>query len=129
MADLLNVVWKQQPICDGWCVAPDTVVWISVEALDAEWQTSEDYIGVGGAGSPHVGRYKRFGEFFAIADFITMPTVCLDDSALSFTNGRHRFAWLRDHRLRTMPIEVPPYQAAIFTTRFGSCDHFGIVST
>lgn len=55
MADLLNIVWMQQPIGEGWNVEPDPVVWISVVALDAAWRGCEDYIGPRGSGSLHVG--------------------------------------------------------------------------
>jgi hypothetical protein len=130
MADLSNIVWMQQPLGEGWDVEPDPVLWISVAALDAAWRGCEDYIGPGGSRSLHVGRYGRFGEFFAHARSITMPSLCLDDEgAVSFTNGRHRFAWLRDRGLTALPIEVPPTHAALFTKRFGTSDRLGIVST
>ncbi|SOE98075.1 hypothetical protein SAMN05446635_6033 [Burkholderia sp. OK233] len=129
MADLLNVVWKWQPIGDGWDIAPDPVIWISVRAMDAAWSASEDYIAHGGEGSLHVGRYGQFAKFFVDARFIAMPTVLLDDEgAVSFTNGRHRFARLRDQGLAALPIEVPVSRAALFTTRFGTSDRVGVVS-
>jgi hypothetical protein len=129
MADLLNIAWMQQPIGEGWNIEPDPVVWISVVALDAAWRGCKDYIGPGGSGSLHVGRYGRFGEFFVHARSIIMPTLCLDDEgAVSFTNGRHRFAWLRDRGLSTLPIEIPVSQEDFFARRFGSSAGIGTIA-
>ncbi|MFJ1254092.1 hypothetical protein [Cupriavidus sp. CuC1] len=128
MADLLNIVWGQQPNGDGWDVPPYPVIWISVAALEAEWRKTGDYISAGGVGSKHGGRYEHFGEFFSNAEFVFMPTVCLDDERrVSFTDGRHRFAWLRDRGLRSLPIAVPPDQAASFEARFGTSDRVGAI--
>ncbi|HEX7934262.1 MAG TPA: hypothetical protein VF573_14470 [Paraburkholderia sp.] len=128
MSDLLNILWRQQPNADGWDVAPDAVIWISVGALDAAWCESDDYVGHGAATSPHIGRYERFGDFFVGASFIFMPTVSFDDKGeVGFTNGRHRFAWLRDRGLRSLPIEVPPDQVAAFEARFGTVERIGCV--
>lgn len=128
MSTLLNILWQQHPIGEGWDLAPDPVVWVSVRALDEAWCTAKDYIGRGGAGSQHPGRYDRFGKFFVNARFVFMPTVALDDEgAVSFTDGRHRFSWLRDHGLHSLPIEVPEHQACVFETRFGTVERIGSV--
>ena len=47
--------------------------------------------------------------------------VCLDqDGEISFTDGRHRFAWLRDHGLKVLPVQVPPEKALLIEARFGT---------
>jgi hypothetical protein len=33
-----------------------------------------------------------------------MPTVALHAGGLCFSNGRHRFAWLRDHGVEALPL-------------------------
>ncbi|CAB3754921.1 plasmid fertility inhibition factor family protein [Paraburkholderia humisilvae] len=128
MADIFNIAWKQQPIGEGWDIETDRPIWVAVAALNKAWFSAEDFIGPGGAGSQHAGRYAQFGEFFAKAACITMPTVCLDvKGVVGFTNGRHRFAWLRDHGLSSLPIEVPAAQADVFMTRFGTADRIGTI--
>lgn len=128
MADILNILWKQQLIGEGWDVEADLPIWISVADLNAAWCNGEDFIGPAGTGSSHADRYARFGEFFRKAEFVTMPTGCFDEhGAVSFTNGRHRFAWLRDHGLTALPIEVPKDQAEMFKVRFGTVEQIGAV--
>lgn len=113
----------------GWQdLTPDVLVWISVVALDLEWRVSDEYVGGGGAGSLHGGRYVKFGQWVAEARFVDVPVLCLDECGVpSFTDGRHRFAWLLDHDLRALPIEVPPDQADVFGARFGTAVRIGSI--
>src|SRR5690348_13887762 len=67
-------------------------------------------------------RYKRFGEWIRDnSSPIKMPTVCLcTKGEVSFNDGRHRFAWSRDHGIQVMPIMTDPESAARFKARFGT---------
>lgn len=128
MADILRIVWKQETIGEGWDASLDPVIWIATAALDAEWGKSSDYISAGGIGSLHAGRYEHFGKFFPAAEFIYMPTISFDEQGIIvFTNGRHRFAWLRDHGVRSLPIQVEEEQADLFESRFGTRDRVGVI--
>ena len=57
----------------------------------------------------HLTVYKRGGRFlseFAGKLDLYVPTASLVDGKVEFTDGRHRFAWLRDHGLTALPVEV-----------------------
>lgn len=131
MADVQAVVWRQHKVADDWPDAGrDEVVWISVRALDGAWSVTDEYIGAAGVGSNQAGKYGRFGIWFAKARCVDMPVVCLVEGGRpSFTDGRHRFAWLRDHGLAALPIEVPPSEAENFSIRFGTNDRAGTILT
>ncbi len=81
-----------------------------------------------GYGSLHGDRYAKFGRWLEAAVFVDVPVICLDENGVpSFAGGRHRFAWLRDHGLLSLPIEMPPNQAEVFGTRFGAVEQIGTV--
>lgn len=40
--------------------------------------------------------------------------------AADFTNGRHRFAWMRDHDVEALPIAYEPNEADDLWQRFGT---------
>ncbi|HGO6129305.1 TPA: hypothetical protein ACK3RK_007916 [Burkholderia cepacia] len=107
--DFRQLVWVQHAIGEGWDVALDPVIWASVESLDAVWRDTPGYIGLDGLGSDQAGKYQTVGDFlrFAIGRRrIFVPTVSMVGGKAIFTDGRHRFAWLRDHGLRVLPVEV-----------------------
>lgn len=103
---------------------PDPVVWISVVKLDASWRHDVTYY-VGkyatGPGNAQPSRYNRFGKWFAEAHpAVWIPHVGLIDGNISFSDGRHRFAWLRDHGVRVLPVTVSPEIGAEVRRRFGT---------
>ena len=101
----------------------DAVVWVDVAEVDASWKLDRsDYIGPGGQAKPAIaGRYERVGERVLSGQQIWMPHICLDEQGnVSFSDGWHRFAWMRDHRVKAMPIVTDPGDAALIARRFGS---------
>jgi hypothetical protein len=111
--------WKDQWQRPG--VAPgDEVVWIDVAKLDANWRGDRAYyIGVGGKGSEL--KYTGFGQWLRkTAEPIWRPLIAIEDGQVGFTDGRHRFAWLRDHGVEALPIACDPDQAAEIKRRFGT---------
>ncbi|MFZ5784187.1 MAG: hypothetical protein ACOY4R_28665 [Pseudomonadota bacterium] len=98
MIDFKKIRW-----IDQWNVG-DVAVWVSVAKVERRWRRDEGlYL------SPEVckrqTRYLRFGEWIQTNSEVWMPVITLmDDGAISFTDGRHRFAWFRDHGLRTMQV-------------------------
>jgi len=108
--DFDRLVWAQHPIAPGWeDDEPDPVVWTSVELLERAWRNAEGYVGPGGDPSDQPGKYKVVGQFLCESAGkidLFVPTVSLNDGKVEFTDGRHRFAWLRDHGLTALPVEV-----------------------
>jgi hypothetical protein len=50
-----------------------------------------------------------------------MPHVALaDEGYIVFSDGRHRFAWLRDHGVRALPVTVSPDIEVEVRRRFGT---------
>lgn len=100
----------------------DVLVNVKTSAFDKAWKKSEMYIGKKGTGSIK-GRYERFGLFikggsedigdgieidYEPADSMEVSEVYVTDKGeIQFTNGRHRFAWLRDQGLKKIPVVMP----------------------
>lgn len=63
---------------------------------------------VGGNGAGGIGsRYDRFGEWLTEAEFLTIPDVSISKSGtIMFGNGRHRYAWMRDHGVSRIPVAM-----------------------
>jgi hypothetical protein len=86
---------------------------IDTGKLDAAWLNSQtefgisQYIGEGGTGAGEITpeRYARFGEFQKTASNIEASVVDVDNQGrVSFQNGRHRFAYMRDNGVASIPV-------------------------
>lgn len=64
------------------------------------------YIGRDGEGG--IGdRYSKIGEFVNSSDYITIPDVYVNaHGVVSFGNGRHRYAWMRDQGESNFPVAM-----------------------
>jgi hypothetical protein len=99
----------------------DETVWVSVMKLDASWKKNRtQYIGPGGSGHAIGDRYKKFGAWLERGQAVWIPWVGLQNGKIAFTDGRHRYAWLRDHGMESMPIDVDPDLAEEMQKRFGT---------
>jgi len=104
----------------------DVIVWIDVAKLDAAWRLERDfYVGADGYGprSTSLGKYLRFGRWLRGRrdDLVKMPHVSVWKRMVSFTNGRHRFAWCRDHGVRALPVTTSPGEQALqLRAKFGT---------
>lgn len=100
----------------------DIPVWVSVTKLEHEWRRSvTEYIGAGGDnGMP--GKYDHFAEWIMSAKYVEMPEVCLVDGFVRFNNGRHRFAWLRDHGMTALQVATQPGDVKSIKMKFGTQD-------
>ena len=100
----------------------DRVIWIDMQLFEASWRHDPDYVGYGGLNGIE-GRYEQFGQWLD-ARFpgpVWMPEVGLgDDEFVGFSDGRHRFAWLRDHGVRSLPMATSRDEIAKLTLRFGT---------
>ncbi|MFS2025173.1 hypothetical protein [Massilia sp. CT11-137] len=98
----------------------DVPVWVCVATLEHEWKRSENEYIVAGGHNGMPGKYKNFGQWILSAKHVEMPEVCLVAGFVRFNNGRHRFAWLRDHGVIALPVAVQPSDVAAFRRKFGS---------
>ncbi|MBB6428150.1 hypothetical protein [Sphingopyxis sp. JAI128] len=115
-----EIVWREVPFAAGWeDEEPDAVVWIDIKRIDAAWALTDQYIVPGGANGQD-SRYQKVGEWFAGNRHCAMPFASFCEIGFQFTDGRHRFAWLRDQGVETMPFQVPPSEATFFKEHFGS---------
>ena len=111
-----------------WIVAPfgsdpnEVTVWVDVAKVDQSWSLARGYhIGPGGTGAAIGGRYARFGAFIPKGVPVWMAALGLQKGGvISFMDGRHRFAWLRDRGVQALPVRVPPEQADIINAVFGT---------
>jgi len=84
-----------------------SLVNINVKKLDHLWKKDPAfYIGKGGEGQIK-SRYENFGDFLARhPSHINAPHVSISPRGVTFTNGRHRFAWFRDHGYTVLPVSM-----------------------
>lgn len=100
----------------------EILVNVKVDVVDKAFSRIKSfYIGKDGKGG--IGnRYERFGFYinggvedidgFELVhephDEIESSEMYIDDKGMvSFDNGRHRWAWLRDHGAKTIPVSMP----------------------
>ncbi len=97
------------------------VVWVNISKLDAAWQLDGVYyVPAGAPKSRH--RYDKFAGWIATRPSkVMMPMVtALEDGRVSFTDGRHRFAWFRDHGAKFMPVGTGPCAVAALAKLCGT---------
>lgn len=102
------VKWKISPFMPP--DEPDLVVWVNVGQVDKMWAATDPdfYVSAGGGGHTKPGSYARVGKAISQGEIMEMPQLSLDGSTLSFSDGRHRFAWCRDHGITALPVLAPP---------------------
>jgi hypothetical protein len=87
------------------------LVGLHVQRFDAAWsRETELYIGPGGMEDSGLAwRYNEFKKWLAEHNHMTVSRVSvIDDGQVGFTDGRHRFAVLRDYGLRIIPAVMDP---------------------
>ncbi|WP_342251442.1 hypothetical protein [Sphingomonas sp. OTU376] len=112
--------WKYIPPADGWeDYEADVIAWVDVAAFDRAWGRTDQHIVPGGSNGQD-SRYRKAGEWFAENSHSNMFVASLDEDGVLFTDGRHRFSWLRDRGVAAIPIQISPYEAAEFEQLFGT---------
>lgn len=116
MFEIMKPKWSQATIGN------DVLVWIDTEKVRASWEKDKDsYFDAPEGKNAIKGRIPRFDEWMKRGEAVRAPEVCLtQDGEISFTNGRHRFVWMLQHGIKTMPVAVPPEYADAVQDRFGS---------
>ena len=101
-----EIRWKRQ-----WGPT-DEIIWVDVEKLNASWSKDDSYLGPDSATTDDQhDRYIRFGEWLRenlATTEVCIPHIGVDDGIVFFTDGRHRFAWCRDHGVKYLPITTSP---------------------
>jgi hypothetical protein len=79
------------------------------------------YVGLNGSGAGQQSRYDHVGRVIQSGYPIFMPHLSADDDNLiSFTDGRHRFAWVRDHGAKAIPVSTYPGADSRLEAEFGT---------
>ena len=86
----------------------DRMVTVKVGPFNAAWSRDHNYyVGPGGSGAAIGDRYQRFGQWLADHDHVQAPYVDIGSKGdIYFSNGRHRYAWLRDHGWTVIPMSM-----------------------
>jgi hypothetical protein len=86
----------------------DQLAWIDVDKFDKSFQQDKEaYVGPGGSGNAIGNRYHRFNEFLTKNDKIDTSEVHVNEQGkVSFINGRHRYAALRDAGVKHLPVSM-----------------------
>ncbi len=98
----------------------DVLVDANVLAFDAAWSKDGDFY-IGHGGQQGIGkRYDMFGKFLnTTQEPIEASEVYVDSKGqVSFSNGRHRFAFLRDQGATTIPVAMSK-EAIVNARNFG----------
>ena len=87
--------------------AGDVLVNVNVEALDKGFAKDQGFY-IDTAGTNRIGtRYDRVGEFIKTAKSVEASEVNVyKDGRVTFLNGRHRFAYLRDRGVLVLPVAM-----------------------
>jgi hypothetical protein len=114
------LTWREVLSHPSWNAESDAVVWIAPGLFDAAWRRGSQWMSPGGRTGAQGDRYRRIGEWIDAGNTIDMCVVWMNEDGVGFTNGRHRFAWLRDRGLRAMPMQIAPADADAFAKLFGT---------
>lgn len=101
----------------------EIVIWIDVAKFDKAFaRDSGFYIASGGEGGIK-NRYKDFEKWLEQGIPVEMPEAYVNErrnDIVGFTNGRHRYAWMRDHGAQSLPVVVPREHAEMMHKLYGS---------
>lgn len=106
------IEWRYISAAEGWeDYEPDVALWLDVAKVDAAWQRTDQYIVPGGANGQD-RRYAKVGVWFAKYSYSNMLVINLKSNGrMTFTDGRHRFSWLRDNGAEAIQCQVSPADA------------------
>lgn len=109
----------------GWSAEPmdpnPLVCWVSVAKMEASWRKDGLYIGPNGTPDDQPGKYERAGAWFAECRHAWMPHISLDKAGtVCFSDGRHRFAWVRDNGAKALPVTVDRHFEGAIRKQFGT---------
>ncbi len=99
----------------------DEIIWVDVEKIRSSWSRDGSFY-FDSSEHPNAikGRIERFGEWIKQGEPVNPPEISLSPNGIIFfTNGRHRFVWMMQHGITSMPVAVPSEEVREITERFG----------
>jgi hypothetical protein len=108
LSKLIEIIWRSIHPHPDWSEEIDPVVWIEPSKLDVVWRVSPGWVGPGGVPGGQDDRYARAGIWFCGGRPTNMIQIWMSRDSVEFTDGRHRFAWLRDHGVAAIPVQTSP---------------------
>jgi len=101
---------------------PDVIVWVDIDTFDRLWWLSDQYIAKPGDPSDNQPeKYAKAGRRFLAGEAMCMPEVGLDaQGIIGFSDGRHRYLWMRENGAEAMPVAVSESQAKAVRAMCGS---------
>jgi len=100
----------------------DRIVWVNVAKLEIWWKAEgPSHYFVRGQGRPNA--YRIIEERVQRGEVLPMPHLSFyydNPNRIGFTDGRHRFAWVRDHGGAVMPVTFHRTEAARARKIFGT---------
>jgi hypothetical protein len=108
----------------------EAIIWVDVAKVDADWSKDRNfYVGPHGTGAAIGGRYARFGEWLSGGDPVEMSELGFDSyDRPFFSNGRHRFSWMRDHGANAVPVITDADRAQEFFAKYGSSQRKTVIT-
>lgn len=114
--DLKSLKWSRPKASEH-----EMPMMVDIQKVNDSWLKDKDmYIGPGGIGNPKRGCYDGFISYLHKGEPIEMPQISWGEWSknIQFTNGRHRFAVLRDMGLKHIPAMIPKEQEELFKKYF-----------
>ncbi len=95
----------------------ETTIMVDVSKLDQAWQGDTDYYVA--PGEDPQGKKAAFLRFLAKGKPVEASRVNIENGVVSFVDGRHRFAALREEGAKQMAVTIPKKQKDEFLEKFG----------
>jgi hypothetical protein len=121
MAKTHTLRWRKAEEADH---NDEVIVWVDIKKLDECWRLtgSENYLAQG-SGDRQTFEYLR--AVTGDKAILHMPRIAFFETLhpkekIRIWHGRHRFAFVRDHGGRAMPMTIPREEAARARFLFGS---------
>ena len=117
----MELTWIRQ-----WDNTDDIVSWVDVAKLDRAWRADGAYY-IAAEKATTADRCQKFGRWIKLGRPIWMPRVAINEGIISFTDGRHRFAWLRDHMVKALPVTTEGGSAQYIESELGTKSRRSII--
>lgn len=103
--DLRSKTWSGAPAVRN----QGKLIWVDVSKFDKAWakdltQKKDFYLPPNSRVNAIGDRKERFGEFLQSNSAIHASTVSVRNGIISFADGRHRYAYMRDSGAKKVPI-------------------------
>lgn len=113
----VQMTWNETP---RGMLDDEVLLWLDIEKVNASFAKDRNFYVDGPSSKNAIGkRYDEFGEWLRRGIPVNPPEVHLNSwDEISFGNGRHRYAWMRNNGETRMPFVVPKEQADEIRKRF-----------